>query len=213
MTERTAFAPWRPLVHVSSSTELASGLNENPGGHSAPWALLRRPRYQDDVFLNGYSMRRQSFSNRFPWIAAGVIFALPVWLALVPNEARAGCSHQVTSKGNRDSALFTSLIPEISPDRMSVSADPYKPLETPQAPRRCQGAWCSENPSAPAAPTGIASAPAGSWAWCMAPPSAALPACSRLFHQTLGIHALLRTATILRPPRRPLICVKSARCP
>jgi hypothetical protein len=165
--------------------------------------MLRRPHYQDDVFLNGYSMRRQSFSNRFPWIAAGVTFALPVWLALVPNEASAGCSHQVTSKGNRDAALFSSLIPEISSDRTSGSANPYQPLETPQAPRRCQGAWCSENPSAPAAPIGIASAPADSWAWFTALPNVALLACSRPFHQTLGCRALHRSASILRPPRRP----------
>jgi hypothetical protein len=183
-----------------------SDSREHLGGQPAPWALLHRPPFQDDVFLNGYSMRRQSFSTRFPCVAAGVIFALPVWLAFVPNEARAGCSHLVTSKSNRDAALFTSLIPEISSDRTSGSANPYQPLETPQAPRRCQGAWCSENPSAPAAPIGIASAYADSWACCEPTPNGTLIACSRLFRRTLRCRALHRSATILRPPRRPFIC-------
>jgi hypothetical protein len=150
---------------------------------------------------NRYEMRRQAFSRRFARIAAGVIFALLAWLALAPTSARAGCSHLVTSRGDRGATLVPSFLRDFYTEPVLGVADPLQPIETPQFPRPCQGAWCAETPSVPITPSGIVSARAELWAWSAMETIPTVTSCSRLVDREADFHASHRSADILRPPR------------
>ena len=148
-------------------------------------------------------MRRHSFSRRFGVVTAGVFFSLQAWLALVPSPALAGCSHLVTSRGDRWTSLMSSSTEEISPGYASNSSDPFQPTSLPQSPLRCPGVWCEESPSVPAAPVGTASARAESWAWFVTKPIASVTSFSRLLEHETALRTSHRSADIRRPPRTP----------
>ena len=148
-------------------------------------------------------MRRHSFSRRFALIAVGVFFALPAWLALFPCAARAECSHLVTSQSDRRATLMPSFIRDTLPEQTSEGFGPFQPFSMPQAPGRCQGVWCTESPSAPAAPVGTESARAELWAWLVTDSIAPMTSCLRLLDQETSLSASHWSVDILRPPRLP----------
>ena len=148
-------------------------------------------------------MGRRAFSIRFARIAAGVNLALLAWLALVPLPAQAGCSHLVTSRGDREATLASSFLGDFHTEPTFVAADPLRPFEMPNAPRRCPGTWCAETPSAPATPSGTVSDRAELWAWCVTDRTPTVIAFAHLLDRPAELHALHRSMNILRPPRFP----------
>jgi hypothetical protein len=95
-----------------------------------------------------------------------------------------------------------SFIRDTLPQQTSEVLGPFQPFSMPQAPGRCQGVWCTESPSAPAAPVGTESARAELWAWLVTKAIADVTSCSRLLDQEAAFRASHRSADILRPPRR-----------
>jgi hypothetical protein len=164
-----------------------------PRGHAAVGPLS--PSRVEDSIPAVPEVTRFSLSRRLAPLTAGAVFPLLAWFLFAPPVVQAGCSHLVTSRTDR--TLLPSYLLDVISDRGNDASTP----SLPESPRRCRGAWCSDDPAVPAVPSGTTRIRAGLWAWCtaMRDPDVVTP--SRLIEHAADPRPSRRTAPIFRPPR------------
>ncbi len=145
-------------------------------------------------------MARFGLARRWALRPAGAFFLLVAWVLLASPSARGGCAHLVTSRTER--ALLPSLLLEVNPDGGIGAAGPDLPRPMPRSPRPCQGSWCDDHPSVPAAPAGTRSDLTPSWAWYAAMPDPASTPPSRFIDLAARPGPVHRAIAIFHPPRR-----------
>lgn len=147
------------------------------------------PVHQDSLMTRAFRSRNLTL----PW--AGVVTSLLALALFAPPMAKAGCSHLVLSRSH----LGPSAL-RLDP----VIGDPSRAEQSDRAPtpsRPCSGAFCSEQPAAPAAPAGAFDARVGSWACRPSIPGSSSPDSSFLSLESSALHAVRHAGFVFHPPR------------
>ena len=144
-------------------------------------------------------MTRFSRFGKRVFLPTGAVMSLLASALLAPPAAQAGCSHLVTSRTNP--GQIPSLIAPLILDRAGGVAGPSEPLPVPPLPRPCSGAWCSQQPTAPAVPAGVSDGRPSSWAWCASIPGWSPPDSFFLASETSSLHTVRRGNAVFHPPR------------
>ncbi len=178
-----------------------------------PWSVPRCGRGRGDLSLLRWryetveesdrakpEMTRFSAARRWAHVPAGAALLCLAWILCAPADARAGCSHLVTS--GTDRALLPSFLQDevLHPGGAAVASSP--PRSLPGSPSPCRGAWCSGGPTAPAMPAGTMSIRAPLWAWCASMPGLTSTSASRLIKEASDSRPLSRAIAVFHPPRR-----------
>ena len=138
----------------------------------------------------------RSFTFKRPdALPAGAILTLLVLCAIAPTVAKAGCSHNVTSRANseRTRSVIEPLFHDLTVDSEGPSVPP--------SPRPCSGALCSGQPTVPAVPAGAIDVQPESWAWNASVPSLASTGASSLSSETCDLHPKQEAIVVFHPPR------------
>ena len=178
-----------------------------------PWSVPRCGRGRGDVSSPTWryetfeesdrakpEMTTFSDSRRWAHVSAGAVLLCLAWVLCAPADARAGCSHLVTSRTNR--ALLSSFLQDEVLYPGDAAATPSLPRSMPGSPSPCRGAWCSGGPTVPALPAATLSIRAPLWAWCESMPGPTSTSPSRLIEETADFRPLHRVIAVFHPPRR-----------
>jgi hypothetical protein len=158
---------------------------------SAPWSQAFPPKLEGGIDNETRRMTRSfSFKQLVSWRAGAVITLLALVL-LAPPVAKGGCSHLVTSR--TDPGRLSPLIGDLSGRSEGIPV--------PSRPRPCSGAFCSQQPAAPAVPAIGLDQRLDSWPWCPILPTLASARPSFLSAGTIALCPVQRAGEVFHPPR------------